>query len=227
MPRPDAEAIDVLLPQTQCTQCGFGGCRPYAEAIADGTATIDRCPPGGSEGIARLAALTGDPVLPLDPARGVAAPPTSARIDESACIGCTLCIQACPVDAILGSGKRMHVVLLDECTGCGLCLPPCPVDCIQLVPVDQLQREGCVVTPRPPERWRERADRARARWQARGVRLERQRREQAVRLEAKADRKLAALPADDPDGARKRAVIEAALARARARRGGVPEEHQP
>jgi electron transport complex protein RnfB len=133
----DAEAlvarIDALLPQTQCGRCGYPACRPYAEAIARGDAPINRCPPGGAEGVRMLARITGRPVLPLDPACGAEAPPRIALIDEDACIGCTKCIQACPVDAIVGASKRMHTVIADRCTGCELCLPPCPVDCIAMV----------------------------------------------------------------------------------------------
>ena len=131
------DRIDAVLPQTQCRQCGYDGCRPYAAAIADGRAEIDRCPPGGDAGIIRLAAVTGRPAIPLDTSRGVQRPLALAFIDESLCIGCTLCIQACPVDAIAGGAKRMHDVVADLCTGCELCLPPCPVDCIVMVPADR------------------------------------------------------------------------------------------
>lgn len=130
----DAAAIDALLPQTQCTRCGYPTCRAYAEAIAGGAAEINRCPPGGAATIAALADLTGQPILPLDPRCGREEAPQVARIDEERCIGCTKCIRACPVDAIVGAAKRMHSVLEVECTGCALCLPPCPVDCIRLVP---------------------------------------------------------------------------------------------
>ena len=130
------DRIDALLPQTQCRQCLFPACRPYAEAIARGEAEINRCPPGGDGGIRALAALLNRPVLPLDPAHGVEKPRVVAFIREAECIGCTKCIQACPVDAIVGASKLMHTVLADWCTGCELCLPPCPVDCIDLVPVD-------------------------------------------------------------------------------------------
>jgi electron transport complex protein RnfB len=129
------DRIDALLPQTQCRQCLFPACRPYAEAIARGEAEINRCPPGGEGGIRALAALLGRPVLPLDPAHGVEKPRVIAFIREAECIGCTKCIQACPVDAIVGASKLMHTVLADWCTGCELCLPPCPVDCIDLLPV--------------------------------------------------------------------------------------------
>lgn len=127
-------AIDALLPQTQCTRCGYPACRPYAEAIADGLADINRCPPGGHAGIRALAHLLGRAALPLDPECGSEAPPRVVVIDEAACIGCTKCIQVCPVDAIVGAAKRMHTVIPDACTGCDLCLPACPVDCIHPTP---------------------------------------------------------------------------------------------
>ncbi len=128
-----AEKIDALLPQTQCTKCGFAGCMPYAEAIAQGEADIDRCPPGGDAGIATLAALLARPILPLDRSRGEHLPHRIAQIDEAICIGCAKCLAACPTDAILGANKVMHTVIAELCTGCDLCIPPCPVDCIQMV----------------------------------------------------------------------------------------------
>ncbi len=130
-----ADRINQLLPQTQCTKCGYDGCRPYAEAIANGTANYNQCPPGGQEGIERLAALLHKPVLTLNPENGVERPRARALIDEALCIGCTLCIQACPVDAIVGAPKQMHTVITELCTGCDLCIPPCPVDCITMLPV--------------------------------------------------------------------------------------------
>ena len=135
---PLSDRIDALLPQTQCTRCGYEGCRPYAEAIARGEADIDRCPPGGEAGIAKLAALLDRAVKPLDPACGAYQPPQVAVIDEALCIGCVKCIHACPVDAIVGASKMMHTVIAAWCTGCELCIPPCPVDCISLVPVASL-----------------------------------------------------------------------------------------
>ena len=135
---PVVERIDALLPQTQCGQCGFAGCRPYAEAIASGTADINRCPPGGENTIVALADLLGRDPKPLDPERGEAQEQQLvAVIDENICIGCTLCIQACPVDAILGAAKHMHTVIEDECTGCKLCVAPCPVECIHMVEVKE------------------------------------------------------------------------------------------
>lgn len=130
---PVVDRIDELLPQTQCGQCSFAGCRPYAEAIAAGEADINRCPPGGEATIRALADLLERDPKPLDPDSGEAKPRMVAVIDEPACIGCTLCIQACPVDAILGAGKQMHTVIASECTGCELCVAPCPVDCITMV----------------------------------------------------------------------------------------------
>jgi electron transport complex protein RnfB len=218
MPAPSVEDIDALLPQTQCTRCGFSGCRPYAEALARGEVAIDRCPPGGQAGVERLADLLGTPVLALDPACGVEAPASAALIDESKCIGCTLCIQACPVDAIVGASRRMHTVLLEECTGCGLCLPPCPVDCIHIEPLTALQASGAVLEDRPETTWRERAGRARQRHAARSDRLARERGEREERLAAKAAHKLQPLSPEDPQAERKRGMIEAAIARARARR---------
>ncbi len=134
---PLAEKIDAILPQTQCGQCGFPGCRPYAEAIARGEADINRCPPGGEEGVKKLAELLGVEPKPLDESHGVQKPKSVAFIDESLCIGCTLCIQACPVDAILGAAKQMHTIIAAECTGCELCVAPCPVDCISMVPLKE------------------------------------------------------------------------------------------
>ena len=146
MAAPDslADAVHGLLPQTQCTRCGYQGCRPYAEAVAAGVADINRCPPGGAATIARLAALTGRPALALDAACGQEAPPMVAVIDAARCIGCARCLPPCPVDAILGAQRQLHVVLDDLCTGCELCIAPCPVDCITLVP-------RAAQAPRSPE----------------------------------------------------------------------------
>lgn len=135
---PIVDQIDAILPQTQCGQCGFAGCRPYAEAIANGEAPINQCPPGGQNTIVMLADMLDVEVLPLNAENGEHLDiPMVALIDEQTCIGCTLCIQACPVDAILGSAKHMHTIIASECTGCELCLPPCPVDCIEMIPVKQ------------------------------------------------------------------------------------------
>lgn len=210
-----ADRLEALLPQTQCTKCGFDGCRPYAEAMARGEADCNRCPPGGAEGIARLAAALDRPVLPLDPARGHEQARAVAVIDESRCIGCTLCIQACPVDAIVGAPKQMHTVLPDWCTGCDLCVAPCPVDCIDMVPVTGERTGWAAWSPQL-------AGEALARYRARGVRVVREREENEARLAAKAAAKLEALAqeaaqdeAERAAQARKRAIIEAAIARAR------------
>jgi electron transport complex protein RnfB len=213
-----AAAIDAELPQTQCTRCGYADCHAYAGAIAEGAAGIDRCPPGGAEGIRRLAAVTGRPVVPLDPACGTEGPRQLAVIDEAWCIGCTLCIAACPVDCIVGAARQMHTVIDDQCTGCELCVPACPVDCIALAPVTGT-RTGWAA-------WS--AGQAAAsgdRYRRRALRLERERDENDERLAAKARHKLEHLAeesrlTDAAQLAAKRAVIEAALERARARREG-------
>ncbi len=190
-----AARIDAALPQTQCGRCGHAGCRPYADAVAAGEAH-NRCPPGGDALIAVLAALTGREPLPLDAAYGVAGPLNVARIDEAACIGCTLCIAACPVDAIAGAPKRRHTVVSAWCSGCALCLPPCPVDCIVLRPAG---REWCP------------ADAAAARSRHAAHR----RRAGHARAAPGAE---GAVPAPH-DAATRRSAVAAALARARARRG--------
>jgi electron transport complex protein RnfB len=133
---PIVDQINEVLPQTQCGQCGYPGCKPYAEAIANGDA-INKCPPGGEAGVKALADLLGREVIPLDEERGEEQPPRVAYIREDECIGCTKCIQACPVDAILGAPKLMHTVIIDECTGCDLCVEPCPVDCIDMLEIPQ------------------------------------------------------------------------------------------
>ena len=222
-----AERINDALPQTQCTRCGYPDCKAYAEAIALEQAPINQCPPGGIEGIAVLAKLTGRPVLPLNPDHGVEGPMTVAVIDEAWCIGCTLCIKACPTDAILGSNKVMHTVIESACTGCDLCLPVCPVDCIEMVPISGDQTGWAAWSPTL-------AQQARQRYESRQVRLVLEEREHAARNEAKVYDKLANLEAHtlpllgangevttqslaDTEMARKRAIIEAALAKAKAR----------
>jgi len=189
-----ADRIDAVLPQTQCRRCGYAGCRPYAEAIADG-APINRCPPGDDGTVAKLALLTARPAIPLDRACGDPAPLTVARIDEASCIGCTLCIDACPVDAIVGSAKRMHTVLPAVCTGCELCVAPCPVDCIAMVA----------------------AGRA---WSAEDARAARDRHGARNRRLAARVSKSSPAPADS-ERVKRQAAVAAALARARARRAGV------
>ena len=143
-----ARDIDALLPQTQCTRCGYGGCRPYAEAIAAGLAGINQCPPGGAATIEALALLLGRAPLPLNPANGTEGPQLVAQIDEQACIGCARCLPPCPVDAILGAPKQMHTVILALCTGCELCVAPCPVDCIAMVPRASLPAAPAAPTAR-------------------------------------------------------------------------------
>ncbi len=203
-----ADQIDFVLPQTQCTRCGYDGCRPYAEAIAAGEADINQCPPGGGAGIAKLADLLKTLPKPLNPANGIEKPLEVAVIDESLCIGCTLCIQACPADAILGAAKQMHTILASWCTGCELCIAPCPVDCIAMVTVE------------PRRAWTQAdADLARARYTTRNDRLAAEKREREQKLAAKSTANMA--PADtiaSASDARKKAIIAAAVERARAQR---------
>ncbi len=178
LPQPTlVNRIDAALPQTQCTRCGYPDCRAYAQALAANEALINRCPPGGAEGITRLAAITGQPVLALDPSRGPEAPRLLAVIDEALCIGCTLCIKACPVDCILGAPKRMHTVIDDQCTGCELCVPACPVDCIALLPVTGQHTGWAAWSP-------QQADDARVRYQARQQRQQRLQHDNDARLAA-------------------------------------------
>lgn len=210
-----ADQLEDLLPQTQCTKCGYPACRPYAQAIADGEANYNQCPPGGAEGVARLAALLGKPVIPLNPVHGIERPRPVAVIDETLCIGCTLCIQACPVDAIVGAAKQMHTVVAQLCTGCDLCVAPCPVDCIAMVDV----------TPGKTgwDAWSQaQADAAREQHDFHVFRLRREKEENDARLAAKAAAKLKAVeaesamtPEEKAAQERKRAIIQAAMERAR------------
>ena len=217
------DRLDDLLPQTQCTKCGYPNCRGYAQALASGEAKPNRCPPGGVEGITRLSTVL-ESLYPqdafvlnstIDPECGRERPRPVALIDPQKCIGCTLCIQACPVDAIVGASKQMHIVLRDWCTGCDLCIPPCPVDCITMIDITDDHQTGW-------NAWsQELADEARGRYQSRALRLDREKHDNDERLAKKAMTKLAAINADSPSSdtekkeqERKRAIIAAAMERA-------------
>ena len=207
-----AARIDAALPQTQCTRCGYPDCAGYAQAIAQGQAAINQCPPGGAQGVARLAAITGLTALPLNPEHGAEAPRNVVYIDENWCIGCTLCIKACPTDAIVGANKLMHTVLENHCTGCELCIPVCPVDCIQLENASG-SATGWAAWSQPQ------ADEARQRYAARQQRLAQE------DAQAPGPELAPSLPGGEtgpcaePSAAEARqAAIAAALARARQRR---------
>jgi electron transport complex protein RnfB len=237
--------IDAILPQTQCRQCGFDGCEPYATAIAEGRAPINRCPPGGEQGIRHLAQLLGVSPLPLNTAHGVTKPKAVAFIEESACIGCTLCIAACPVDAIVGAARLAHTVISAECTGCELCIPPCPVNCISMAPVNAISYSGDTHAPdtapqqsptatlsfssQQDERMKA-SERARMRYRSRLRRLAREKVEREEKLAmATGAPKSGNTPLPDPVAAIagiKRAAIEAALARAKAYRLSAGEKNQ-
>ncbi|RQH08523.1 electron transport complex subunit RsxB [Paraburkholderia dinghuensis] len=233
-----ADRIEDLLPQTQCTKCGYDGCRPYAEAIAAGTASYNQCPPGGAEGVARLAKLLGKSVIPINPDNGVERPRPVAFIDESLCIGCTLCMQACPIDAIVGAPKQMHTIIKDVCTGCDLCVAPCPVDCIAMIPVTGIATGWDAWT-------QDQADEARVHYGRRQARLASERDAAEARLAARraaasstassastpgaapnaasaAEAQSPVTPADDAQ-AKKKAIIEAALERARRKKAEMAE----
>lgn len=202
------EAIDAWLPQTQCTQCGYPRCVEYARAVAEGEADINQCPPGGSPTIAGIAALLERAPKPLNTDYGKHKPRTVVRIDEPRCIGCTLCIEACPVDAIVGAAKRMHTVIEAECTGCELCLPACPVDCIDVLAAPLPADTGASPWP---EYSREQTQRARRRTRARIARLDRRARQRRLdRLHRRAR--------SAPGRGRMKEEISAAVSRARARR---------
>jgi len=225
--------IDAILPQTQCRQCGYSGCKPYAMAIASGEADINQCPPGGEAGVRALADLLGQQYKPLNSEHGVHKPKSVAVIDEDICIGCTLCLQACPVDAILGAAKHMHTVITSECTGCELCIAPCPVDCISMEPITQLMDNG---KGRHPvfefplvqyyrhlrneaivqARTRMAANVARERHEFRLMRIEREKQERVQRHAQKAAGSGAAV-----SDAAKKAAIAAAMERARAQKASV------
>jgi len=215
------EKIDAILPQTQCKKCGFSGCRPYAEAIVEGSADINQCPPGGQQGIQKIAELLGIPANPLNTTHGF---PRShqvvAWIDENLCIGCTFCIQSCPVDAIAGAAKQMHTVIADECTGCDLCVTPCPMDCISMIPVDKKAADPASSSVDAVKK--QAADKARSRYQFRQQRIA-----QVKQTDRKARTKELIQPpqAQTNPEARKQAVIAAALKRAAAIRAGT--ENKP
>jgi len=215
------DQLEDILPQTQCTKCGYPDCRGYAQAMASGEALPNRCPPGGEEGIKRLSKVlisiypqdAFDLHPTIDTECGVERPRPVAFIDSQKCIGCTLCIQACPVDAIIGASKQMHVVLSEWCTGCDLCIPPCPVDCISMVDVTGNSTGW--------DAWsQDLANISRKRYHDRANRLDREQRDNDERLAKKAATKLAAVNAENPSSAnelkeqeRKRAIIAAAIAR--------------
>lgn len=212
-PRPTVDDLDAVLPQTQCTRCNYPGCRPYAEALLRGEADINQCPPGGEAGVRALAKLLGVPAKPLNPAHGpVQLEQTVAVIDEQTCIGCTLCILACPVDAILGATKQMHTVIAQECTGCELCVAPCPVDCIRMVP----STPPAASMARPSEQ----TGLARRRHQTRLQRLAREKQERAARWQRPKTNTVSPAAADTvPVPARpSQTEIRAAVERARLKR---------
>lgn len=194
------DQIDAVLPQTQCGECGFGACRPYAEALAVGTTTIDHCPPGGVKTLEKLGTLLNcDPAPYYDELIKKTKLPSVAMIIEDVCIGCTKCIQACPTDAIIGTGKWMHTVLEDACTGCGLCVPPCPVDCIELIPVARSDSEQ-----------QQKADEWRARYQKHIARIEQEKQIKAAQHLKQ--------PTADLNIQRKQEILEA-LTRVKAKKG--------
>lgn len=209
-----ADQINNILPQTQCTKCGYPNCRGYAEAIASNAANYNQCPPGGTEGIGRIAAILQKDIIPLNHQHGIERPRPVASIDENVCIGCTLCIQACPVDAIMGANKQMHTVIPELCTGCELCVEPCPVDCIVM-----LNKNGSATGW---SAWsNQQAQAARQRFEARELRLVREKQENEARLLAKAQEKLKLINAEIPETQaeldekeRKRKIIADAIRKA-------------
>jgi electron transport complex protein RnfB len=219
------QRLNTALPQTQCTRCGYADCAAYAQAITEGQASINQCPPGGAEGIERLSRITGLPVQPLNPVHGVEGPRFVAVIDEAWCIGCTLCIKACPTDAILGSNKLMHTVMEPDCTGCELCVPVCPVDCISLENVTGLQTGWSAWST-------QQADRARTRYEVHTLRHDKAQGQRPELPESSnpqvptptaVGQPLTVSPAPQAVAVdRKRAVIEAVLARARLQREAKP-----
>jgi H+/Na+-translocating ferredoxin:NAD+ oxidoreductase subunit B len=220
--------IDAVLPQTQCGQCSYPGCMPYAAAIAASEADINQCPPGGEAGIRALADLLDVPYKPLNTKYGVTKPKSIALIDEDICIGCTLCIQACPVDAILGASRQMHTVITAECTGCELCLAPCPVDCISMQPATRASRENVDLSGISLER--QAADNARARHAFRLTRMAREKQERAQRRAQKiaASTEFAVQSEQQKQAeANKKSAIAAAIERVRIQKAGVPSLRIP
>lgn len=215
------QLLEDALPQTQCTKCGFPDCHGYAVAMANSEAKHNRCPPGGEIGIKCLGEILEAEYLPLDPECGIEKPRTTAVIDPKQCIGCTLCIKACPVDAIVGAAKQLHVILEDRCTGCDLCIPPCPVDCIDMVEITGTNTGWDAWSPAL-------ADRARTQYHTRQKRLVREKLDNDKRLAQKAADKLKMLnaevvntDAEKAESERKKAIIAAAIARAQAKLSGV------
>lgn len=239
------QRIDALLPQTQCGKCGHPGCKPYAQGIIDGE-PINKCPPGSEETIAALAELLKIPVLELDISRG-AAPPQVAFIREAECIGCTKCIQACPVDAIVGAAKLMHTVLIDECTGCDLCVAPCPVDCIEMhpLPANTIPVVGGLAFDLEEQRARAiKRDHARQRFERRNQRLLREEQQKQAEREARAARaaqpqvstadpvqaaleRVRAQKAANADAALKKAKVDVAMSRAQLHKSLKAFGHPP
>lgn len=212
-----ADRIDAILPQTQCGKCGYPGCRPYAEAITAGEAGINKCPPGGEEGIRELADLLGVEFKPFGEDI-VLKPPSVAFIDENLCIGCTLCLQACPVDAISGASKLMHTIIAPLCTGCELCVAPCPVDCISMLPLPQAARSEQSACDKKHAA----AKAARERYQFRLDRIERDKREKAEKLAQKEQAAAKSVAAPQTDA---QALIQAALERAKAQAAAVKPQN--
>lgn len=214
MSRQLIEKIDAILPQTQCGKCGFPGCKPYAEAIVEGRADINQCPPGNTEAIHKLAELLGVPPKPLNTLHGLPKPKVVAWIDERICIGCTFCIQSCPVDAIVGAAKQMHTVIAAECTGCELCITPCPMDCISLIPVTEKRDDEFSLSADAIKK--QAADTARSRYQFRLQRLAREKQAKKKPLQHKNTVQPEIINA--PAEARKQAIVQAAIKRAIAAR---------
>jgi electron transport complex protein RnfB len=220
------EKIDAILPQTQCGKCGFPGCRPYAEAISEGRADINQCPPGDWKGIQKLAELLGVQPKPLNTSHGFPRPGAVAWIDERICIGCTFCIQSCPVDAIVGAAKQMHTVIAAECTGCELCIAPCPMDCISLIPVNEEMNNSINLSADVVKK--QAADRARSRYQFRQQRLEREKQtnNKSLKLQNHVQSELSER-AKTLAQERKRTIIQAAIKRAMAARTQASKSNSP